>query len=215
MPKIHFRDGGVWKDATVKKRSNSAWVDADVFVYEGGKWNNATKQTITKTWTSIWSRSYQGDGTKRADSQYGNTRMYQGEYNDAWNSWGLQRSMMAFNMTAIRADLSGAEIKDVKLYLKNYHWYFSSGGTAVIGLHNSMSEPTTFQQTYYSWKQEFFSGRGQSKWVDIGEQIGRTMRDGNHSGFTLMSQHSNHKYYGYFYGADSAYAPKLQITYVK
>ena len=215
MPRVHFRDGTTWKDATVKKREGTSWVDADVFVYSGGSWVNATRQVYTKTWASTWSRSYDGDGDKRSDSYYGDSRMYQGEYTHSWNTWGLQRSMMGFDIKAIRAELSGANIKDVKLYLKNYHWYFSSGGTAVIGLHNSATEPSKFQQTYYSWVQEFFNGRGSSEWIDIGSQIGRTIRDGSHSGFTLMSKHSNDKYYGYFYGASTIYAPKLRITYEK
>lgn len=216
MPRVHFRDGTTWKDATVKKREGNSWVDADVFVYSGNSWVNATRQVYTKTWASTWSRSYYGYGDKRTNSHYGHTRMYQGKYSGSYNTWGLQRSMFGFNIASIRAELAGANIKDVKLYLRNQHWYWTAGGSAIIGLHNSSSEPTKFSQTRYNEKAEYFySGRGVSKWIDFPNDVGEDIRDGDIAGFTLMANSTKHTYYGYFYGASTSYAPKLRITYEK
>lgn len=215
MAKIQYRDGSSWKDVAVKKREGSSWVDADVFVYSGGQWVNATRQSYTRTWESTWSRSYDGDGDKRSNSYYGNSRMYQGKYSAGWNTWGLQRSMFGFNVSSIRAELAGADIKDVKLYLRNQHWYWTAGGTAIVGLHNNSTEPSRFAQTKYNEESQYYNGRGGSKWIDFSNAIGRWIRDGSVSGFTLMANSDSHNYYGYFYGADSSYAPKLKITYEK
>jgi hypothetical protein len=124
------------------------------------------------------------------------------------------RSLCGFGN--IQSVLAGSVIKDVKLYLRNEHWYYNSGGTAVIGVHNHTSEPSTFSHTAYGTKTQSFSSRGQALWIDMPNVVGNGLRDGNYKGISIFANSTSMSYYGVFYGAgDGSSRPKLKITYEK
>jgi hypothetical protein len=166
----------------------------------------------TKTYSAIWTGSYQGDLSRRNS----NGSMYHGQYS---STNGNQRSMIGFNYSQIQSDLSGATINSIKITLKNSHWYYNAGGTCRIGSHNSSagSAPTTFSGasnivTVSDW------GYGATKTVSLSTSTyGNGFRDNTIKGITIGPGASTDKeYYGYFVGgASSSSRPKLTITYTK
>jgi hypothetical protein len=161
-----------------------------------------------KTYSCTGSASYQGDGDKRA----GVAEAYQGQYS-ATN--GNQFSWLLFDYATIAADLTGATISKVELYLNNNHWYNNSGGTAVIGYHNSatLPDPATYPSGTDDITQVAFT-LGQAKWVTISNTIGTAFKNGTAKGIMLGKGPSTSKtYYGYFAGNGQSGEPQLKITY--
>jgi hypothetical protein len=206
-------NGSSWVDINPKRFDGSNWVNVDALRFDGSKWVNMTSQQYTTTWTATWSQSYRGSGTKRTDYRSG--KLCQGEY--AYDPfWGLQRSLCGFNDVDMRSKLAGARIDDVDLYLKAEHWYWVSGGKAVIGYHNHSSEPTNFSHSKYGQKHADFNSRSHAQWIDMPNAFGEGIRDGRYKGFSIFASSYNHIYYGVFRGAyDGSYAPKIKITYTK
>lgn len=98
----------------------------------------------TYTWSSHWSwvRSYHGAGGSLTNNGYmtnTNGLAYQGKDPSGYN--GNQMSLIGF--PDVTGMLAGATINSVQLYLYYAHWYFASGGTAVIGYHNHLGDPGT------------------------------------------------------------------------
>lgn len=178
----------------------------------GGTGGSSPPATYTKTYSATWTGSYQGDGDRRNS----NGDMYHGQYD---GTQGNQKSMIGFNNSQIQSDLSGATITSVKLTLTNKHWYNNSGGTLVVGHHNSTasSAPATYPGgttsvvTFSGW------AKGATKTVSIGTAFGNGFRDDTIEGIVIGPGDSTSKtYYGYFQGGASASTrPKLTITYTK
>lgn len=141
--------------------------------------------------------------------------MYQGRYTPAKfeGDRGRQRSMVGFNHADMRSKLNGARIEKVEIYLKNKHFWYSSG-KAMIGYHNSTSMPADFQQSRYAVKSENFT-QGQGRWITMSNEYGEWLRDGKAKGFTLFSNSNDLNYYGYFHGKGAGSEPKIRITYKK
>lgn len=212
MGSIKQFNGTSWVDVPFKKFDGTKWVEPEVKKYDGTKWVVMNRQEYTKTWNTIWTRTYDQDGDRRSDSR--GTKLYQGEYLD--EPWGIFRSLIGFDNGSIRSDLAGAEIKDVKLFLRNEHWYYHGGGTAVLGYHNHSSEPTRYSHSKYDAKRQSYSDRGQAQWIDMPNDLGEGIRDGQLKGVSLFANSESMNYYGYFYGnSDGDNQPKLKITYVK
>ena len=212
MGLVNRWDGSSMVNAPVNRWDGSNWVTAVVNKWDGSKWVNINSQAVTTTWDCTWTQAYQGDGTKRTDSR-GN-QLVQGMYD---SSWGIHRSLIGFdNGSTIKSVLAGATIQDVSLYLHNEHWYYTTGGTVVLGYHNNSSEPTTFNSTVNDQKRQAFSARGQAQWIDMPNALGEGIRDGKYKGVSIYINSSVKDYYGIFSGyGDGSYKPKLKITYVK
>lgn len=209
MAGLKIFKNGSWVVPQPKIYKNGKWVKATGYVYKSGKWVKITEQEYTTTFPCKWAQSYKGNGTKRTDT----TRMYQGQYN---STNGNHKSIMCFDDDgSLKNELQNAQILEVKLWLKNDHWYWSSGGTMFLGTHNHKTKPNTY--TYYQkniTSQHF--KRDESKWITLPTYIGEYIRDDKITGFTLHSDSSDKSYYGYFYGVgDTSTAPKLSIKYVK
>lgn len=211
MSLIKRYTGSSFTTINPKRFNGSSWVDVDVYKFDGSKWVNMTSQKYTKTWEANWSQTYRESGTKRTD--YRGDMICQGEY--LADPWGLMRSLAGFNDASIRAELAGARIDDVKLYLKNEHWYYYAGGTAIIGYHNHASEPTNFSHSVYKAKSQKFTSRGQALWIDMPNALGEGLRDNRYKGISIFANSTSMEYYGVFYGAHTSYKPKLKITYTK
>ncbi len=200
-------------DVPIKKWDSSAWVEPEVKKWDGSKWVVLNQQSYTKTWNTTWTQTYRESGTKRTDDRGG--KICQGQY--ASEPWGIMRSLIGFdNGTTIHDELAGAKITDVKLYLKNEHWYYNSGGTVVLGYHNHSTEPDTFSHSNYDQKRQAYSARGQAQWIDMPLRLGEGIRDGNYKGVSVYINSTSMNYYGIFYGnSDGSYQPQLKITYIK
>jgi hypothetical protein len=169
-----------------------------------------------KTYSANGSASYQGDDDERA----GIAECYQGQYS---STNGNQYSVILFPYSTIATDLSGATINKVEVYLNNNHWYNNSGGTAVIGYHNSATTPSSF--TYPSSTDNVTQSSftyGQAKWVTVDNSIGTAFKNGTAKGILLGKGQTaggtlstSKTYYGYFAGNGQSGEPQLRITYTK
>lgn len=185
--------------------------------YDMGVGGGSPPTQYTKTYNPTFSESYQSDGTSRGS--FDNGDVYQGYYS-ATN--GNQFSMIGFPYSTISADLTGATINKVEVYLDNTHWYNNSGGTAVIGYHNNATAPSTatYPTTDNITRSTFTYG--QAKWVTVNNSIGTAFQNGTAKGILLGKGQTSggtlsndHTYYGYFAGATKTGKPLLRITYTK
>lgn len=176
----------------------------------GGSGGSTPVQTYTKTYTSTWTRSYQGDGSLRIS----NGDIYQGQYS---GTNGNQRSLIGFDDDTIRSDLSGATITKVEIRLDNTHFYNNSGGTAVLGLHDYGSAPSTWSDSRVQQSVENESwAKGALKWVTVSNFFGTEFQSGDATGIALGPGDSTSlTYYGYFVGQNGTNKPQLRITYTK
>jgi hypothetical protein len=203
-------NGSSWVDVPFKKWSGSSWVEPEVKKWDGSKWVIINQQQYTTTWNATWSQTYRSTNEKRTDTR-GNSNLMQGD--SGLDPWNINRSLCGFG--DIRSTLAGAKIDDVKLYLRSEHWWYYSGGTAVIGYHNHSSEPSTFSHSKYGAKSQKFDYRGHAQWIDMPNALGEGIRDGSYKGFSIYANSTSKSYYGEFNGAGSSYRPKLKITYTK
>ena len=123
----------------------------------GTRWgvSTTTTKTYVDTFPATWSESYDGEG-KVKPSQYTMGRLYQGRYgkyntidNIQYNPiyWGVQRSLIGFDAKKIQANLKGARIQKIELYLKNEHFWYAKGGRAAIVSHSFPNKPNKFNYT--------------------------------------------------------------------
>lgn len=192
----------------------------------GEKWsisapNPAVTKTYVDTFPATWSESYDGDGNVKP-SQYTMGRLYQGRYgryntidNIQYNPiyWGVQRSLIGFDTKKIQANLKGARIQKIELYLKNEHFWFAKGGRAAIVSHSFSNKPNKFNYTREVANVQFTKGQG--KWVILPDTLGTLLKNGTTNGFGLFRNTQQLDYYGYFSGANSANRPILRVTYTK
>lgn len=192
----------------------------------GSKWevsspNPETTKTYVDTFPATWSESYDGEG-KVKPSQYTMGRLYQGRYgkyntidNIQYNPiyWGVQRSLIGFDAKKIQANLKGARIQKIELYLKNEHFWYAKGGRAAIVSHSFPNKPNKFNYTTSVTDRYFTKGQGQ--WVVLPDSLGTLLKNGTISGFGLYRNTQQLDYYGYFSGATSSNRPVLRVTYTK
>lgn len=161
--------------------------------------------TYTKTWDATWSATWYQWGKR--DKPYA----YQGNPGGTGN----QYAKIGFD-SGIGSELSGATVKKVELYLRNRHFWYSSGGDAIIGTHGHSTEPGGSSSTSgdFDRHRAGFS-KGQGKWVRLPTSIGRDFATGKAKGITLGSPSiGGTRDYGYFSRSGSG-APRLRITYEK
>jgi hypothetical protein len=85
-----------------------------------------------------WVRSYKSNNAWMTNT---NGLGYQGLDPSGYN--GNQKSLMGFSQVDFAAMLSGATNISISLYLYYAHWYYNSGGTAVIGYSSVWGDPGT------------------------------------------------------------------------
>lgn len=171
-----------------------------------------TPKTYTRVYNSTWSRTYDEDNSTTWDDS---PLCYQGYYSA---DRGRTKSLIGFNYAQIRSDLSGSTVKSVKLTMRNEHWYWNSGGIALIGTHNYTTKPSVYNSGLV-WNNRILSRAwpkdGQAT-VELGVTIGNEFKAGTTKGIALGPTSSTDlTYYGYFRGATLSYRPYLTITFVK
>lgn len=161
-----------------------------------------TKKTVTKTYNASWSRNWRNgsvNGNEIRQGVYSGTRYY---------------GALGFPST-VQSDLAGATISRMRLYLAANHWYYSSGGTAVIGAHTASSAPSSFPGGSSTFNARW-SVKSGGLWITIPAAWYTYWVSGNNKGFTIGDgAGSTYSHYGRFDGVGMAYPPKLEITYTK
>lgn len=182
--------------------------DIGPYVPETGQYNTGggtatpPKKTYTTTYSASWSGSYANRGSY--NSYYGN-KCLQGYYS---STNGMQASLIGFS-SSLATDLSGATIQKAEVYLYFDHWYYNSGGKAVIKAHKHTSRPSTFSSD--SEAQTISWGKNVGKWVDITPVFDST----SWRGIALDPNNSDRTYYGRAQGVGQTYPPKLRVTYTR
>ena len=194
------------------------WEDIGPFLPDTGYYNDGggspsgdPEASYTTTWNATWSGSYLGDGSHRSTSY-----LYQGYYS-GYPPNGNQKSMIGFNYSAIQSALSGATISSCQIYLYFAHWYYNSGGTAVLGTHNSSasSAPSSWSGSS-NRKQSSGWPKPGGRWVELGTTIGNELKSGASKGIVIgPGPSTSATYYGYAHGVGLSYPPKLKIAYTK
>lgn len=177
----------------------------------GGGSGAVPPQTYTKTWTASWTEQYQGDNS--ANSYYGSDTAVQGYYS---SNNGNQRSLIGFPSTIASTLSDTATINKVEVYLYFNHWYYNSGGTAVIGVHGHTSAPGTFSGTDNVVQSGNWPKPG-GRWVTLPSAYWNGWRNGTYRGIVLGPGPSTSKtYYGKANGSGaSSSKPQLRIKYTQ
>jgi hypothetical protein len=177
----------------------------NVFLLRHGGASPASKKTYTTTYTSTGWAMYQGGGSIPRKTNADDVKQGYSSYD------GDARGLWVF--PAMTGPI-GATVTKVECYLYANHWYYNSGGTALIKTHNyagpsgyPASNPTmTTAVSSANWPKP--GGR----WVDITAAAKAGVAAGTIKGIGVgPAGSSNLLYYGRFNGAGA----KIRVTYVK
>ena len=186
---------------------------------DSGYWDDTSgvdtpdAQTFVKTYNATATKWYEGNGSGRGenDGQYfGRSSEQPGE--------GLRKSVIWFPKSTIVADLAGAAVTRVELYL--YLFDGGRGNTVAIGSHldtspgdnqySNVASPDRQRQTETNWS------AGSGRWVPIGFALSGWATPGSIAGFVIgPSSATSDSYAAAYRGATHALRPKLRITYRK
>lgn len=106
---------------------------------------------------------------------------------------------------------SATSIVSATLYIKNKHFYYSSGGTGYFATHayQGKTKPTATTNAFTS---NFSYGQG--KTITLSASILAGLKDGTVKGFSLgVAAPNNISQYSYFYGASYSSRPYITVTY--
>ena len=171
----------------------------------------STPTKHTRTYKATWSRSYDGDnGTTWDDSKF----CYQGKYD--YNR-GNTKSLVGFDYSTIKSDLSGAQKVEMHLGFYCSHSYYNSGLTAIIGGHHYSSKPSTWSDaSVYQNIQRTHANKNQKTYIQLNSTMVSNIKSGKYRGIAFGPGPSTSKqYYGYFNGATQGSKPYLYVTYYK
>ena len=188
-----FKSGEV----TIEDIGPRIWASAGI--NNGGGTVAASPIEYKKTYQANNSSSYQGSG---AVYGFDTGHMYQGL---SPAGYGSLSSLATFpDMTG---DLSGATISRVRAYFYYDHWYYNSGGTALIGVHGFTTLPSTFSHSGVALSSGEWPKPG-GRWVDIPSNYWAGFKSGAYRGLSLTGD-GTYGTYGY------AQRPILEFTYSK
>lgn len=183
-PVMSIEDMGPSQPSIMKR-----WNDGD-----GGGSQDTTPTIVRRTDT--WGAGGYGGDVK-------NGTVYQGAY----SSYGNRYGGWVFS-SPMRSALSGSTIEKFEVYLENAHWYYGSGGTAVIVPNNGSYKGVTFGNTSVSspnWPR--YAGR----WVTIPSSWYPYIANGTYKGVSTYTTNTGLTYYGQFKGSPT----KFRVTYRK
>jgi hypothetical protein len=164
----------------------------------------------TKVYMATWSQAYTG-GNQRA-TWHGN-EIHQGVVS---GGNGNMRSLIGFNDAQIRKDLAGRTILKVEFRMHYHHWWSNSGGTAIIGWHNVVARPSSWNSAHVTPNRWRISGwkRGETKTISLGISVGSALKSGSIKGIAIgPAPNSTTQYYGRARGAGTTLAPRLIIKF--
>lgn len=163
------------------------------------------KQTYEKQYTCTWTQTIRGSGTVRADT----TDAVQGQApSDSFN--GNQGAMLGFPDWS--ADLAGATVNAITLFMYANHFYNDAGGPAYIGYHGAANPPGAmagaFNQTTANFPKVGGAAKNLTDWAPLA-------KNGTFKGITLGRPPAGQDNYGRFAGAGTANPPVIVINYTK
>ena len=180
-------------------------------ILSGSGGNQGPTDSAIKKYKSTWvasnSQTYKGGGGSRNDTN----DLVQG-YNGA-NGNGY--AYVVFNDDAVYGEksktisqaLTNASIVRVEVYLYANHWWYNSGGTAIIRPWNSSSLSNATPQGSYRKSSNWPKPGG--RWVDI-----TSITTINVNGIRIGPGLSNDlRFYGRFNGHTGGGKPRIRITY--
>jgi hypothetical protein len=160
---------------------------------------------FVKIYNADWSQAYQGDNSKNTF----NAKPKQGYYS---GTNGNQRSLIGFPSSTIVSDIGSGTVDKVRVYLYFDHWYYNSGGTAIIGHHGHSSEPSTFSATTDVVRSDNWPKPG-GRWVTYSHSLSE-WKSGAKKGISIgPGPSTSREYYGSIRGANESSKPRLEITY--
>lgn len=106
--------------------------------------------------------------------------------------------MSLLGFASMTADLSGATINAMFVYLYFQHWYNNAGGTASIGVHGASTKPATYADNGRVVESGGWPKPG-GRWVELPAHVWNGFRTGQYRGISLRapSDSTNKTYYGY------------------
>jgi hypothetical protein len=166
--------------------------------------------TFTTEYVATGSSSYGGNNSQW--TTVGAFDCYQGKLNA---TDGRTKSLVLFDSTKIRADLTGATVTACKLTFSVHFAYFSAGMDVRVAAHNNSTIPSTFAQPSTEIGNRPFSAAGATYSISVGTSFGTSLKNGTARGVAFFAPTDSLNYYGYIYGSAAASPPKLTITYTK
>lgn len=167
--------------------------------------------TYTRQYAAIWSGTYNYKSSGEFDSWYG-TQCNQGR-----SSGGNTKSMIGFSSALIVADGAGfTTAVNAWITLTFGHWWYNSGGTAVIGTNAEAGRPGHFTGSSDRLRSGSW-GRGERRTVSLGAGICNEFLTAGTRGINLgPGPTTDVLYYGWAYGyGTGANQPVLTLQYVK
>ena len=161
------------------------------------------RRRYTKDYTGTWGGSYAlPDGRAAPAMDPMAVQGYGG---------GPQRMGM-IGFQSMTADLSGAVIEKVEVYLYYQHWWNNSGGTASIGYHDKTSKPAWWSGTHASITKGGVP-RASGVWITLPSSTHEHWKSGRYRGITVRApgDTTDRAYYGY---VDPARC-RIRVTYLK
>jgi hypothetical protein len=165
------------------------------------------------TYSAAWSQSYRGNGAARGDAS-----LHFGYGTSSWG--GLESSLIGWPYATIAADLAGATVTGVELYLYVEHCWWNSGATIGLASHNNTAQPGTLGGITTGFVSSInvkgADQGGTQGFHAISTAFGGWLRDGSSAGIALIPYSTDHQYYGYGWGVGSGFpVPQLRISYFK
>ena len=163
-------------------------------------------KTYTKTWSPSWTQTYFDGGASKASANW-NGEAAQGYYNA---TTGYMKGLVGF--PSMTAELSGATIKKIEVYVFAEHWWYGAGGTLVLGTHGSAT--TTAPATYTAGTSDLVRkklGRGQGAWITMPSSTHPRIQSGSFRGIMAYIASTSKEYYGALTGSKT----RIRVTYEK
>lgn len=167
--------------------------------------------TRIKQWSATWSKSYNGDGTQRADYP---ERLWIGNFVGGAPN-GNNAALIGFDYTDIQATLVGSTITGVSMYYANASANTADGRIHVyVGTHQNTAAPTTWGNVVSYPVADRWYGASEKAASILPNWVGEELRDGYSYGL-LVAGGDGVNVNGWGYGFGTSLAPILEVTYVK
>lgn len=166
----------------------------------GSSGGTTTVKTYTKTYNSTGWAMYQQSGTKKtsADDVKQGYSSYDGDAKGLWV------------FPSMTGDLTGATVKKIEVYLYANHWYYNSGGTALIKTHAYTSVPASSPSMSTAISSSNWPKPG-GRWVKLPSSTYAGFKSGSNRGIGVgPAGTTNLLYYGRF-----STSAKIRVTYEK
>jgi hypothetical protein len=173
----------------------------------GGTASPTPKKQYTTTWPLAWEASFDNGG-KRSDVD-----MYQGTYggntHKGYCGWSSNASTGEQGKTIVQA-LTGATVESVEVRLHCNHSYSVAGGTASIGYHGQLTEPSSAPTAAFGALPGKFFKRGETRWIPLPSSTYADWKNGNYRGIVVGPSGDYMRF-----ETQSYERPAIRITYTR